>query len=484
METRDALFIGGEWVAPATRGTIDVVCPATEEIVGRVPAPTTDHVDRAVELARDAFDAGPWPRTEPKHRADVLRAIADGLEVRAEELAQLITLENGTPLAVSRAAQVGGAMPQLRAYADMIERFELCEIREDGPARAAVLREPVGVVAAIAPWNGPLVLTLMKLAPALAAGCTVVVKPAPETPLDAYVLADVCESVGLPPGVVSILPGDREIGQHLVAHPGVDKVAFTGSTAAGRSIMAECAKRVKRVTLELGGKSAAIVLDDVDVATAVGQLLPTATLLSGQMCLLQSRVLVPRARSAEIVAALCATVSSLKVGDPTDADTYFGPLISERQRHRVEEYIAVGRDEGAIVALGGGRPANLAKGWYVEPTIFTGVDNGMRIAREEIFGPVTSIIEYDDVDEAVAIANDSDYGLAGAVYTADPVRGFDVARRVRTGTFGINENGVGPCVPFGGMKQSGLGREGGPEGLDAYLETKAVRLPDGFVPFA
>jgi aldehyde dehydrogenase (NAD+) len=447
-----------------------------------VPAPTKEDVDRAVRAARAAFDSGPWATTEPKERAQVLRAIADGLEARSEELAELITLENGTPISISRTAQVAGAIPHLRAYADLVEHFEFSEIRQGARGRSVLLREPVGVVAAISPWNGPLVLTLMKLAPALAAGCTVVAKPAPETPLDAYVLADVCEAAGLPLGVVSILPADRDVGAHLVAHPDVDKVAFTGSTAAGRWIMGECAKRVKRVTLELGGKSAAIMLDDVDAATAVGQMVPMATMLSGQMCLLQSRLLVPRSRSKEVVDALCTAIGALKLGDPFDPATYYGPLIAERQRERVEGYIAVGRDEGATVALGGGRPSHLPKGWYVEPTVFVDVDNSMRIAREEIFGPVTSVIEYDDVDEAIAIANDTEYGLAGAVYTADPERGFGVARRVRTGTFGINQYGGGPSVPFGGYKQSGLGREGGPEGLSAYLETKAIALPDDFTP--
>jgi aldehyde dehydrogenase (NAD+) len=481
--TRDALFIGGTWAPPGSAEEIEVVSPATEEVVARVPAPTTADVERAVAAARTAFDEGPWPHTEPKERAHILRVLADGLEARANELARLVTLENGTPITISRSAQVLGAIPHLRAYADLVERFDFSEVRQGLRVRSAILQEPVGVVAAIVPWNGPLVLTLMKLAPALAAGCTIVTKPAPETPLHAYVLAEACAEAGLPDGVVSILPAGREVGRHLVAHPSVDKVAFTGSTAAGRWIMAECASRLKRVTLELGGKSAAIMLDDVDVVTAVAQLLPMATLLSGQMCLLQSRVLVPRARREEVVDALRAAVSQLKVGDPNDPDTYFGPLISRRQRDRVEEYIASGREEGATVALGGGRPDSLPRGWYVEPTIFVGVDTGMRIAQEEIFGPITSVIDYDGVDEAVAIANDTDYGLAGAVYTTDPERGFDVARRVRAGTFGVNTYGTDPCMPFGGCKQSGLGREGGPEGLAAYLEPKTVALPGDYDPF-
>ncbi len=484
MITHDTLFIGGQWVKPDTDATIEVISPSTEEAVGRVPAPSVDDVDRAVRAAREAFDHGPWPRTTPQERAAVLRRIADGLEARADELAEIVTTENGTPISISRASQVLGAIPHLRVHADLVEQYRFDETRVGVKLRAAILREPVGVVAGIVPWNGPIVLALMKLAPALAAGCTFVCKPPPETPLGFAVLAEILEQVGLPEGVVSILPGDREVGRALVSHPAVDKIAFTGSTGAGQWIMGECARQIKRVSLELGGKSAAIILDDVDVDEAVQQLLPMATLMSGQMCLLQSRVLVPRGREKEVVDAFCTAVSSLKVGDPFETDTYFGPLIAERQRERVEGYIAAGREEGAGVAMGGGRPSGLPKGWYVEPTVFTGVDNTMRIAREEIFGPVTSVIAYDSVDEAIDIANDTEFGLAGAVYSADPARGFEVARRVRAGTYGVNCYGTDALIPFGGYKQSGLGRENGREGLETYLETKAVALPDGFSPLA
>ncbi len=482
MITHDALFIGGQWVEPASDATIDVVSPSTEEVVGRVPAPSTDDVDRAVRAAREAFDHGPWPRMPVTERTAVVRRIADGLEERADELAEIVTIEGGTPISISAAAQVRGAIPHLRVHADIAEQYQFEEIRQGVKLRAAILREPVGVVAGIVPWNGPIVLTMMKLAPALAAGCTFVCKPPPETPLVFGVVADICAKAGLPDGVLSIVPGDREVGRALVSHPGVDKVAFTGSTAAGAWIMAECARRIKRVSLELGGKSAAILLDDVDPSVAIPQLLPMATMLSGQMCLLQSRVLVPRERAAELAEAFCNAVGNLKLGDPFEPDTYYGPLIAERQRDRVEGYLEAGRAEGATLAMGGGRPSHLPKGWYVQPTVFTGVENRMRIAREEIFGPVTSFIAYDSLDEAVDIANDSDFGLAGAVYTADPERGFGVARRVRAGTYGVNGYGTDALVPFGGYKQSGLGRENGPEGLAAYLETKSVALPDGFSP--
>jgi len=482
MITRDQLYIGGQWVPPSGTGIIEVICPSTEEVVGRVPDPTTEDIDLAVAAARRAFDEGPWPRLRPAERAEHLRRLAKCIEERADEIGHLITLENGTPVMLATAAQVLGGLGQLRVFADLAESFPWEEVRTGPSMTGVVAYEPVGVVAAISPWNGPLVLSLMKLGPALAAGCTVVLKPPPETPLHAYVFAEACEAAGFPDGVLSILPGGREVGQHLVSHPDVDKVAFTGSTAAGRQILAACADTMKRVTLELGGKSAAIVLDDVDVAELVPQIMPWMTMLSGQMCLLMSRVLVPRARHDEIVVAICEGMRNLKLGDPFDPENYLGPLISERQRDRVEGYIALGKEEGATLVLGGGRPEGLDKGWYVEPTVFTGVSNSMRIAREEIFGPVIVVIPYDTVDEAVAIANDTDFGLAGGVFTADPARGLDVARLIRTGTYGINTYGTDPTMPFGGCKQSGLGRESGVDGLSAYLEAKTIALPAGFVP--
>jgi betaine-aldehyde dehydrogenase len=369
------------------------------------------------------------------------------------------------------------------ATADLVEDVAFDHWETGLARRAAVLSEPVGVVAAIAPWNGPLYLAVSKLAPALAAGCTVVVKPAPETPLNAIALAEACAAAGLPPGVVSILSSGREVGQHLVAHPGVDKVAFTGSTAAGRRIMATCAERMARVTLELGGKSAAILLDDADPATAAAEMVMGTTMNSGQACALLSRILVPDALHDRFVDALASLLGDLVVGDPFDEATDLGPLIAERQRDRVESYIRIAQDEGAKVAIGGGRPAGLDRGWYVEPTILDGVDNSMRVAREEIFGPVVSVIRYgSDQAEAISVANDSEYGLHGAVFTSDLDRGMAVARSIRTGTFTINGFGLDPSIPFGGYKQSGIGREGGRSGLDAYLETKAVFLPDGYEP--
>jgi aldehyde dehydrogenase (NAD+) len=338
----------------------------------------------------------------------------------------------------------------------------------------------VGVVAAIVPWNVPLFVTMRKLAPALAAGCTVVLKPAPETPLDAYQLAECLEAAGLPNGVVNIVMAGREVGEYLVTHPDIDKVSFTGSTAAGRRVAGLCGERLRRCTLELGGKSAAIILDDADLTeTIAGLYVPTSLMNNGQACVAQTRILASRSRYQEVVDALVEATRNIKVGDPLDPDTAVGPLVAERQRTRVEGYLAKGQEEGAKIAIGGGRPAGLPKGWYVEPTVFVNVDNKMTIAQEEIFGPVVVVIPYDDVDDAVAIANDSQYGLSGSVWSADQATAVDIARRVRTGTMGINGMGMDFGGPFGGYKCSGLGRELGPEGLQGYLEYKNITLGAG-----
>jgi betaine-aldehyde dehydrogenase len=347
-------------------------------------------------------------------------------------------------------------------------------------ADVIVRHEPVGVVAAIPPWNVPQFTVMSKLIPALLAGCTVVVKPAPETPLDGYLMAEILQEAGIPEGVVSIVAAGREVGEHLVRHPGIDKVAFTGSTAAGRRIAAICGEKLKRVSLELGGKSAAIVLDDADEAATLEGLKFLGLMNSGQACVAQTRVLVSRARHDEFAAALAEAVGAMVVGDPMDARTDIGPMVAKRQQERVEKYIALGEEEGARLLTGGtGRPAGLHRGWYVQPTVFAGVDNRMRIAQEEIFGPVLSVIPYDDVDDAVHIANDSEYGLAGTVWTADQEVGLQVARRVRTGTYGVNTYTMDFIGPFGGFKSSGIGREFGPEGLAEYTELKSMYLPLG-----
>jgi betaine-aldehyde dehydrogenase len=341
----------------------------------------------------------------------------------------------------------------------------------------------VGVVGAIAPWNVPLFIAAAKLAPSLVAGCTVVYKPAPETPFDAFRLAEIFAEAGLPKGVLSVVPAGREVSEHLVKHPGVDKISFTGSGVGGKRIGGLCGERLKRCTLELGGKSAAIILDDADIATTIPTLLPNSIMNNGQACIAQTRILAPRARYDEVVDALVAAVGALAVGDPLDPATEVGPVVAERQRARIEGYLDSGREEGATVAFGGGRPSGLDKGWFVEPTVFSNVDNKMKIAQEEIFGPVLVVIPYDGDEQAVEIANDSNYGLCGSVWTADNDRGLGIARQVRTGTYMLNApTPIDFATPFGGFKESGVGREFGPEGLESFLEKKSIALPSGYTP--
>jgi betaine-aldehyde dehydrogenase len=485
LVTYDKLFIGGKWVTPEGTGTIDVVSPSTEEVMGRVPDATTADIDRAVSVARDAFDHGPWPHLAPAERAVILAKVADAINAQMGELAELITNEMGSPLIFSQLAQVLAPAMIFNYYAGLAATFAFDEVRTGllSP-EVLVTKEPVGVVGAIAPWNVPLFLASAKLAPSLLAGCTVVYKPAPETPLDAFRLAEIFADAGLPDGVLSVVPAGREVSEHLVTHPDVDKVTFTGSTAAGRRIGGLCGEQLKRCTLELGGKSAAILLDDVDLAQALPALLPNALMNNGQACIAQTRILAPRDRYTEVVEALVDAVeTSWPVGDPLDLGTAIGPLVAARQRDRVEGYIRSGQEEGAKVATGGGRPGGFERGYYVEPTVFADVNNAMRIAQEEIFGPVLVVIPYDGDDQAVALANDSDYGLCGSVWTADNDRGLGVARQVRTGTYMLNSGTpIDFATPFGGYKQSGVGREFGPEGLEPFLESKSISLPAGYTP--
>ncbi|HYA67231.1 MAG TPA: aldehyde dehydrogenase [Acidimicrobiales bacterium] len=484
MKTYDRLFIGGEWVAPAGTSTIDVINPTTEEVAGRVPEATEADIDLAVARARDAFERGPWPRMSAVERAAIVSKVSDAIKSEMQELAELVTIEMGSPISWGLMAQVLAPTMIFDYYAGLASTYAFDEVRQGLLGEVLVTREPVGVVAAVTPWNVPLFLAAAKLAPALVSGSTVVFKPAPETPLDALRLAELFESAGLPKGVLSVVPAGREVGEHLVRHPGVDKVSFTGSTVAGKKIAAVCGENLKRFSLELGGKSAAILLDDVNVAETLPMLMPNALMNNGEACIAQTRILVPRDRYQEVVDALVEAVSVMKVGDPLDAAVEVGPLVAERQRDRVLGYIKIGQEEGAKVAVGGGRPAATDKGWFVEPTVFVDVDRSMRIAQEEIFGPVLAVIPYNGGDEeAVDIANDSAYGLCGSVWTNDPDRGLKVARGVRTGTYMLNNpTPIDFATPFGGYKESGIGREFGREGLELFLEQKSITLPAGFTP--
>jgi acyl-CoA reductase-like NAD-dependent aldehyde dehydrogenase len=478
----DRLFIGGDWV-PSVDSDVLVVCsPATGDVVGRVPLASAGDVDAAVVAARKAFDDGPWPHLSMAERAEVLERVGKALAPFGPELDQLVPLESGIPVCFLSGSS---SFPLFDYYVDLGRTYEVEEVRPGRPGGSgpAIIRHsPVGVVAGVVPWNGPVMQILMKAVPALLAGCSVVVKTAPETPLSSYRIAEAMAAAGIPPGVVSILPGDRQTGVALTRHPGVDRVSFTGSTAAGAMIAADCGRDLRRVNLELGGKSAAILLEDVDLDVGLPTALTFGLFFNGEACSALTRVLIPRSRYDEVVERTEAHVSQLAVGDPLNPDTFIGPLISERQRDIVEKYIGFGHEDGARLVCGGKRPAGLDQGWYVEPTVFADVDNDMRIAREEVFGPLVSLIAYDDVDDAVRLANDSDLGLGGAVFTADEEAGLAVARRLRTGHVGINCQGQDWVFPFGGFKRSGVGREMGVEGFELYTELQTFGLPPGATP--
>lgn len=470
------LFIGGKWVKPKGSGRIPVISASTEEPIGSVPEGTNADIDAAVAAARAAFDDPKgWSSWSPGDRAQTLERLAGALEKRGAEIARRVSMQNGMPIAIS--SQLEAVFPPVlaRYYAGLVRQTAFEETRQGLLGGTIhVSKKPIGVVGAIVPWNFPQTLAMFKLAPLLAAGCTVVMKPSPETVLDSLELAEAIIEAELPPGVVNIVPAGREVGAYLVEHPKVDKIAFTGSTAAGRVIARRCGELLRPVTLELGGKSAAIVLDDADLSKA-GEALFGATLLNnGQTCYLGTRVLAPRARYKEVLDIFGGLAGALQVGDALDPKTQIGPVASARQRDRIEGYIAKGRAEGARVVAGGNRPASQKRGWFVEPTIFADVQNSHTIAREEIFGPVLAVIPYDDVEQAISIANDSDFGLGGSVWTSDAGRGHDVAKRVQTGSIGINHYLPDPAAPFGGVKASGLGRELGPEGLNAYLQLQSI----------
>ncbi|MFZ2175280.1 MAG: aldehyde dehydrogenase [Rhodococcus sp. (in: high G+C Gram-positive bacteria)] len=471
---RNELFIGGRWVAPKSGGTVDVIEAATEKVLGRSAMASKADIDAAVASARLAA-AGPWRALTNADRADLLDKFAAALKSRGRDTARLVSRENGMPIALSNGVNGFGAAAMFSYYAGLIRGASNEDVRPSAfGGRTVVRREPIGVVAAITPWNYPQPLAAMKLAPALAAGCTVVLKPAPETALDAFAFADAALDAGLPAGVINIVPAGREESAYLVGHPGVDKVAFTGSTPAGRAIGEVCGRLLRPVTLELGGKSAAIVTDRADLDVFTKNLLEVSLVNNGQTCHASTRILAPRSRYDEVVEAVTETVRALTIGDPLDKTTNIGPLVSAAQRDRVLGYIESGRADGYRITTGGGRPASQPIGWFVEPTVFADVHNSARIAQEEIFGPVLTITAYDDEDDAVAIANDSEYGLGGTVWTTDEQHGLGLAARIHSGTVGVNYYALDLDAPFGGVKSSGLGRELGPEGLAPYFTSKSV----------
>jgi aldehyde dehydrogenase (NAD+) len=473
----DRFFIGGSWVTPSSQAKIVVTDPSTEDTYFSVAEAQAADMSAAIAAARAAFDDGPWTRLTHAARADYLRAIADGLRARAGDLAQIWTRESGILYSAAMAG-IMTAPDTFEYYASLANDFPFEERAEPsfGGGYGMIVREPVGVVGAIIPWNAPLPLLSHKAAPALLAGCTIVVKASPEAPGEAYILAEVAREVGLPAGVLNVVTADRAVSELLVTDPRVDKISFTGSTAAGRRIASLCGERIARFTLELGGKSAAVVLDDADIASTAATLAGAQCILSGQVCASLTRIVVPLHSHDELVEALAAAFSAVTVGDPFDPGTGMGPLAMRRQRDRVEGYVQKGIEEGARLVTGGGRPKHLKRGFYVEPTLFAEVDNSLTIAREEIFGPVLTVIPARDEDHAVRIANDTIYGLNASVFTGDVDRARHVAGRLRSGTVGHNSFRSDFGIAFGGFKQSGVGREGGREGLYPYLETKTVIL--------
>jgi aldehyde dehydrogenase (NAD+) len=474
----DLFYVNGEWMKPSSSAHFDVIDSMTEKLYFRVPAAQEEDMARAVGAARAAFDTGPWPFMTHTERASYLREIAQALRARAESFCQIWPREAGALYTVATAS-VERCATTFEFYAGLADEYPFEErVTPREGAFGLLVREPVGVVGAIIPWNGPLNLITHKIAPALIAGCTVVLKASPEAPGEAYLMAEIAEAVGLPPGVLNVVTADREVSELLVRDPRVDKITFTGSTAAGRRIASLCGDRVARVTLELGGKSAAVVLDDVDLDTTASTLALAECYMAGQVCSSLTRVIVTRNRHDELLQALGEKFASVRVGDPFEPDTQMGPLASSTQRDRVEGYIAQGIASGARLVTGGGRPRGLDRGWFVEPTVFGGVDNTSVIAREEIFGPVLSVIPADDERHAVEIANDSIYGLNASVFTESADRAREVAAHLRTGTVGHNAFRTDFTMAFGGFKQSGIGREGGREGLLPFLETKSVILND------
>lgn len=477
----DKFYIGGQWVAPSTGRGFDVIASHDESLVYCVAEAMEQDVARAVDAARDAFDNGPWPGLSHGERAEYMRRIADAFERRSEDFARIWTLESGIVFKTSL-QRIGAAMANpFRNYAAYADSFDWVEKhRHTSGMMAHLVREPVGTVAAIIPWNGPGALMAQKCAPALIAGCTIVVKPSPEAPGAAYLFAEICDEVGLPAGVVNVVTADRAASESLVRNPGIDKITFTGSTGAGRAIASAGGERIARVTLELGGKSPAVVFDDYDIGAAAKTIASGCTMLSGQVCHSLTRVIVSDERHDDMVAALAAEVDAMTVGDPFDPATDVGPLATETQLRNVEGFIETAVAEGATLAAGGRRPEGINAGYFIRPTVFGNVENTSTIGRQEVFGPVLSVIRADSEAHAIALANDTIFGLNASVFTNDADKFMSAARQIRSGTVGHNASRTDASISFGGFKQSGIGREGGEEGLMAFIESKLIVLDEPY----
>ena len=471
MHVRQQLYIDGSWVEPNGEGAIEVVNPATEKVIGSVPIGSESDANAAVEAARAAFPS--WSESTIEERADYLNRLSSALKERGEEMAELITSEVGTPIEYSRMAMVGTPRVVSRSYAKILDGFAW----EEEVRNSIVVKEAIGVVAMITPWNFPLHQIIGKVAPAIAAGCTMVLKPSKEAPLNAFVLADILDEIDLPNGVFNLISGHgREIGETLASHPEVDMVSFTGSTNAGIRVSELAAPTVKRVTLELGGKSANIILDDADIPRAASSAIYSCFGNSGQECSALTRLLVPEGSREEVVDIIASKIGRYTVGDPMEGTSKCGPLVSKRQQESVSGYISTGIDEGATLVAGGeGMPDGLDEGFYVRPTVFADVTPEMTVFREEIFGPVLCITTYSNEEEAIELANDSEYGLSGGVWSGDEDRAMRVARKLRTGQVSINGGAFNVSAPFGGYKKSGLGRELGIHGMEEFLETKSIQ---------
>lgn len=480
--SRDTIYVGGKWITPDSSAKLDVISPFTEEVFAKVPKVSRADVDTAVAAARQAFDHGPWPKMPVAERVAAIGRLRDIFAARQEDMAQAITAEMGSPITQSRTIQTTVPLMMMDEHSDLaLNTVKWTELRQSPSGNALVRRQPKGVAALITPWNAPMMTVIQKLGPALMAGNTVVLKPASLAPLSAYLLAEFIDAAGFPEGVVNVITCDRGEAEYLALHPGVDKVTFTGSTGAGRHLAAKCGELLRPITLELGGKSAGIILDDADIPAAVEAMRLLSFRNSGQICTLKTRVLVSKKREAEVVEALAEMVKSMPVGDPLDEATHIGPMVSQKQRDNVEYYIDLGLKEGATLQAGGlGRPAGLNHGWFVQPTLFSGVDAESRLAQEEVFGPVLAVIAYEDEEDAIRIANNSVYGLSGSVFSQDVERAVSVADRIKTGVLEVNGSPFGFHAPFGGVKESGTGRESGWEGFEAYLELKSIGVPKDY----